>query len=176
MKKIVNLSVCSTIALVAIMLTASVSRAASTVVNYRGGSELRPGMIVIQASNKSLYLIVENGKARKYPVATFKPQYAWWGWARIQSKHWMPAWSPPAIVRQNNPSLPNLIPGGHPSNPMGVAAIMLDRTEIAIHGTSPSMRSSIGKPLSTGCIRMYNEDVTDLFQRVGVGTVVLMKR
>jgi len=77
------------------------------------------------------------------------------------------------MVKQANPRLPNLIRGGSPGNPMGARALTLDRDEIAIHGTTNSMRASIGTAASFGCIRMYNEDVVDLFDRVSVGTTVL---
>ncbi|MGZ3722677.1 MAG: L,D-transpeptidase, partial [Bdellovibrionales bacterium] len=85
-----------------------------------------------------------------------------------------PDWSPPEDVRRDHPSIPNVIRGGDPANPMGVAAILLDRSEIAIHGTTASMRKSIGTAASYGCIRMLNEDVADLYQRVNAGTPVLM--
>ena len=87
-----------------------------------------------------------------------------------------PAWSPPAEVKRDNPRLPNVIAGGAPNNPMGARALTLDRSEIAIHGTTPSMRASIGSAASYGCIRMYNEDVIDLYNRVSVGTRVLAVR
>ena len=78
------------------------------------------------------------------------------------------------MVSRDHPELPAIIKGGSPSNPMGVAALTLDRAEIAIHGTSNKMRRSIGTAASYGCIRMLNEDVTDLYQRVSVGTPVVM--
>ncbi|MCC2108739.1 MAG: L,D-transpeptidase, partial [Hyphomicrobiales bacterium] len=84
--------------------------------------------------------------------------------------------APPAVVKRDHPELPNLIPGGSPRNPMGVAALTLNRDQIAIHGTTRSMRRSIGSAASYGCIRMYNEDVADLYNRVSVGTQVVMLR
>ena len=76
-------------------------------------------------------------------------------------------------MKRDNPNLPDIIPGGSPSNPMGPRALTLDRSEIAIHGTTQSMRRSIGSAASYGCIRMYNEDIVDLFDRVRVGTAVV---
>mgnify|MGYP003330409947 FL=1 len=84
-----------------------------------------------------------------------------------------PAWSPPAEVKRDNPRLPAVIPGGAPNNPMGARALTLDRREIAIHGTTAAMRASIGTAASYGCIRMFNEHIIDLFNRVSVGTRVL---
>jgi lipoprotein-anchoring transpeptidase ErfK/SrfK len=106
-------------------------------------------------------------------VAVGRSGKAWSGWARVNGKHVNPAWSPPEMVRRDNPQLPDLIPGGSPNNPMGVRALTLDRTEIAIHGTTQSMRRSIGTAASYGCIRMLNEDIVDLFDRVRVGTQVV---
>jgi lipoprotein-anchoring transpeptidase ErfK/SrfK len=136
-------------------------------------SGIGPGTIVISQSQRRLYLTQDDGLAISYPIAVGKMGKAWSGWARVNGKFVAPAWSPPAVVKRDNPRLPNVIPGGSPSNPMGAAALTLDRDEIAIHGTSASMRASIGSAASYGCIRMYNEDVVDLFQRVSVGTPVV---
>ena len=100
----------------------------------------------------------------------------WTGWRRIDGKHVSPAWSPPPDVRRDLPHLPDVIPGGDPSNPMGAAALTLDDGLTAIHGTTRGMRASIGRAASYGCIRMRNEDIVDLFQRVRVGTPVVMMR
>ena len=131
-----------------------------------------PGTIVISQSRRRLYLTQPDGTAISYPVAIGRGGKAWSGWARIEGKHVRPAWSPPAEVKRDNPRLPQVIPGGAPNNPMGARALTLDRSEIAIHGTSASMRASIGSAASYGCIRMLNEDVIDLFDRVAIGTRV----
>lgn len=131
------------------------------------------GMIVISLSRKKLFLTLGGGRAIAYPVAVGKTGKAWTGAARIAGKQANPAWIPPADVRRDNPKLPDIIPGGAPNNPMGPRAILLDREEIAIHGTTAAMRKSIGSAASYGCIRMYNEDVVDLFDRVSVGARVL---
>lgn len=132
-----------------------------------------PGTIVISQRERRLYLTLGDGRAIRYPVAVGKSGKAWSGWARVDGKHVNPAWSPPQVVKRDNPHLPDLIPGGSPSNPMGPRALTLDRSEIAIHGTTDSMRRSIGSAASYGCIRMYNEDIVDLFERVQVGTAVV---
>ena len=80
----------------------------------------------------------------------------------------------PTVGRRDHPELPDVIPGGSPHNPMGARAITLDRDEVAIHGTTRAMRASVGTAASYGCIRMLNEDVIDLFDRVSVGAPVVM--
>ena len=138
-------------------------------------ANLEEGTILIKAKERALYLVIEDGKALRYPVAVPKGGMEWSGEAHIQSMHDHPAWAPPEVVRRDHPELPDYIPGGDPTNPMGSAALALDRSEIAIHGTAASMRKSIGSAASYGCIRMYNEDIEDLFERVEVGTLVLMR-
>jgi lipoprotein-anchoring transpeptidase ErfK/SrfK len=131
------------------------------------------GTIVISKGQHRLFLTQGDGTAISYPVAVGKSGMAWQGWSRVNGKYVTPAWSPPAIVKHDNPNMPSVIPGGSPHNPMGARALTLDRDEIAIHGTTASMRKSVGTAASYGCIRMYNEDVIDLFERVSVGTPVL---
>lgn len=133
------------------------------------------GTIVISMSQRKLFYVLNDGRAIEYPVAVAKPGKEWLGSARIAGKYSHPDWSPPAVVKRDHPRLPNLIRGGSSRNPMGVAAMTLDRDQIAIHGTTRTMRASIGSRASYGCIRMYNEDVADLFDRVSVGTPVVMQ-
>jgi lipoprotein-anchoring transpeptidase ErfK/SrfK len=135
-----------------------------------------PGTIVISQTQKRLFLTRDDGTAISYPIAIGKGGNAWLGWSRVNGKYVQPAWSPPSVVKHDNPRMPDLIPGGAPNNPMGARALTLDLQEIAIHGTTSSMRRSIGSAASYGCIRMYNEDVIDLFDRVSVGTRVLAVR
>ncbi len=130
------------------------------------------GTVVISVSQRKLYLVNGDGTAIRYPVAVGKPGKQWFGTARIDGKYVAPAWSPPWEVKRDNPRLPNLIAGGSPHNPMGAAAMTLAGGQYAIHGTNRP--SSIGTWASYGCIRMYNQDVVDLYQRVDVGTPVLM--
>ena len=138
------------------------------------GTDSPPGSIVISQSARTLYLVLDRGRAIAYPVAVAKRGMEWSGAARVAAKFVEPAWSPPDSVRRDHPGLPDLIPGGAPTNPMGARAITLDRAEIAIHGTTRAMRASIGAAASYGCIRMRNEDVIDLYDRVAVGAPVTM--
>jgi lipoprotein-anchoring transpeptidase ErfK/SrfK len=110
----------------------------------------------------------------RYPVGVGKAGKQWSGTARIDGKYLNPAWSPPAEVKRAQPRLPNLIPGGSPHNPMGAAALTLSGGEYAIHGTNAP--GSIGGFVSYGCIRMYNADILDLYDRVGFGTTVVVTR
>jgi lipoprotein-anchoring transpeptidase ErfK/SrfK len=135
--------------------------------------EYPAGEIIISQHLRRLYFTEGNGHAICYPIAIGMPGKAWLGEAAVQGKFIAPAWSPPEIVHRDHPELPALIPGGSPHNPMGAAAITLTRYQVAIHGTTAWMRRSVGTAASYGCIRMYNEDVVDLFQRVSVGTPVI---
>ena len=162
-------------ALLALLCAAwATSAEAGRVVGY--ASNYPAGSILISQSARTLYLIVDSRTAVAYPVAVAKRGKEWSGAARVEAKYVEPAWSPPDSVRRDHPELPDVIPGGSPHNPMGARAITLDRDEIAIHGTTRTMRASIGRAASYGCIRMLNEDVIDLFNRVAVGAPVLMTR
>ena len=133
-----------------------------------------PGTIVVKTGERHLYLVVGAGEAIRYPVGVGRAGQQWSGASVIEAKYVSPDWAPPPDIRAENPKLPLLIPGGSPHNPMGVAAMTLSGLDYAIHGTNQP--SSIGHFVSHGCIRMLNEDVTDLFGRVRVGTpVVVMK-
>jgi len=134
----------------------------------------RPGSIVISQHLRKLFFVVQSGEAIAYPVAVAKHGKEWSGYAKVEGKYVEPAWSPPDSVKRDHPELPNVIPGGSPHNPMGARAITLDREEVAIHGTTQKMRASVGTAASYGCIRMRNEDVIDLYDRVSVGADVVM--
>ena len=153
------------------LLAASTARAREMVAFDAG---VAPGTIVIRASERALYLVGEGGSAIRYRVAVGMPGKQWFGWSAIDGKYVEPAWTPPPEVKRDNPRLPNLIPGGSPSNPMGPRALTLSGGEYAIHGTNRP--SSVGTYASYGCIRMYNRDIVDLFDRVRVGTRVVMVR
>ena len=133
-----------------------------------------PGTVVVRTAERRLYLVNGDGTAIRYPVAVGKPGKQWTGATRIDGKYVEPAWSPPSEVKRDNPRLPNLIAGGSPRNPMGAAAMTLAGGEYAIHGTNRP--SSVGTYASYGCIRMYNQDVVDLYGRVDVGTQVYVTR
>jgi len=137
-------------------------------------ANVSPGTIVVKTSERRLYYVVDDGVALRYPVAVGKAGKQWFGSARIDGKYVRPAWSPPEEVRRDNPRLPDVIPGGAPNNPMGERALTLDRGEYAIHGTNRP--NSIGTFASYGCIRMYNADIVDLYNRVDVGTPVVIVR
>jgi lipoprotein-anchoring transpeptidase ErfK/SrfK len=132
------------------------------------------GTVVVRTAERRLYFINGDGTAIRYPVAVGKAGKQWTGYARIDGKYLRPAWSPPDEVKRDNPRLPEVIAGGSPSNPMGAAALTLDRGEYAIHGTNRP--GSIGTFASYGCIRMYNQDVADLYGRVQVGATVVVTR
>jgi len=132
------------------------------------------GTIVVRTGQRRLYLVVSPDRAISYPVGVGRAGMQWSGTASIDGKYIRPAWSPPADIARRNPRLPRVIPGGSPRNPMGVAALTLTGGEYAIHGTNSP--GSIGGFVSYGCIRMYNQDITDLYSRVGVGTPVVVVR
>jgi lipoprotein-anchoring transpeptidase ErfK/SrfK len=131
------------------------------------------GTIVIKTGERRLYYVMQDGRAMRYPIAVGKPGKAWEGMNTVARKEVNPVWSPPDDVRRDKPNLPALIPPG-PSNPLGPRAMVLAWGEYAIHGTNK--RSSIGTQASYGCIRMFNEDVVDLYDRVSVGTPVVVLR
>jgi lipoprotein-anchoring transpeptidase ErfK/SrfK len=137
-------------------------------------SGYQSGTIVISQTGRRLYLVLTPTLALAYPVAVAKHGKEWSGVARVDGKYVEPAWAPPESVKRDHPELPNVIAGGSPHNPMGARALTLDRDEIAIHGTNWAMRKSIGTAASYGCIRMLNEDVIDLYNRVEVGAPVIM--
>ncbi len=132
------------------------------------------GVIVIVTSERALYLTLGNGRALRYPVAVAKRGMQWTGTRHIDGKHVNPAWSPPPEVRRDHPHMRRVYEGGAPDNPMGVRALTLTGGEYAIHGTNRP--NSVGRFASYGCFRMYNEDIVDLYERVQVGTPVIVTR
>ena len=154
------------------VLMSTAAEARPDVVGFRG--DYSPGTIVVKTNERRLYLVVDPTHAMRYPVGVGKSGKQWAGVTQISGKYTNPAWSPPAEVKRDVPSLPNVIPGGSPRNPMGVAAMTLAGGEYAIHGTN--IPGSIGGFVSYGCIRMLNADISDLYQRVSVGTTVVVSR
>src|ERR1700761_1447717 len=154
------------------LLATNTAQARPEMVNV--GSEYSPGTIVVKTNERRLYLILDDGHAMRYPVGVGKSGKQWAGVTRIDGKYRNPAWSPPAEVKRDKPSMPDVIPGGSPKNPMGVAAMTLSGGEYAIHGTN--MPGSVGGFVSYGCVRMLNADISDLFNRVSVGTRVVVIR
>lgn len=137
------------------------------IVNF--ATRQKPGSIVIVTKERALYYILGNGKAVKYRVATAKRGFEWRGTNAVSAKVKWPSWSPPATMRKRRPDLPSFMAGG-PENPLGARAIYLGSTIYRIHGTNEP--SSIGKAASSGCIRMLNADVAELFQHVKLGATV----
>ena len=138
------------------------------------GAGYSAGTIVVRTGERRLYYVLGNGQALRYTVGVGRAGRQWAGMARIDGKYVNPPWSPPAEIRRDKPSLPAVIPGGSPHNPMGVAAMTLSGGQYAIHGTNAP--GSIGGFVSYGCIRMHNQDILDLFERVSVGTPVVVTR
>jgi lipoprotein-anchoring transpeptidase ErfK/SrfK len=139
------------------------------VVSYDG--EHRPGTIIIDTPNRFLYLVESAGKARRYGIGVGRPGFSWAGVKTITRKAEWPDWRPPAQMLQRRPDLPRYMPGG-PENPMGARGLYLGSSLYRIHGTNEP--HTIGQAVSSGCIRMRNEDVTDLYERVRVGTRVIV--
>jgi lipoprotein-anchoring transpeptidase ErfK/SrfK len=169
-----------------IMLSAAVA-AVSTALAFAPGPALAhgdivsvkdsysPGTIVVHTNERRLYYYVGTGETIRYPVGVGRAGMQWSGTAFIDGKYIEPAWSAPESIRGDYQSLPSVIPGGTSDNPMGAAAMTLSGGgEYAIHGTNAP--GTIGGFVSHGCIRMYNEDIMDLYGRVGVGTPVVVTR
>ena len=154
------------------IVMSSAAQARPEIVGISG--DYAPGTIVVKTHERRLYLILESGRAVRYPVGVGKAGKQWAGTTKIDGKYLHPAWSPPSEVRRDKPNMPDVIPGGSPRNPMGVAAMTLAGGEYAIHGTN--VPGSVGGFVSYGCIRMLNDDISDLYQRVPVGTTVTVTR
>jgi lipoprotein-anchoring transpeptidase ErfK/SrfK len=154
-------------------VSAPQAAAAREFVHYH--SELEPGSIVVSEHERKLYLIVDQEDAIAYKVAVPKHGKEWTGVVQVNAKFVEPDWTPPEDVKHDHPELPEVIPGGASNNPMGARAMTLSEGEVAIHGTTQKMRKSIGSAASYGCIRMLNEDVVDLYDRVAVGATVVME-
>jgi lipoprotein-anchoring transpeptidase ErfK/SrfK len=129
------------------------------------------GSIIINSKTNELFYILDNGKAVKYRVATARKGFGWKGTHKVSSKTTWPDWRPPTEMRVRHPELPTFMKGG-PKNPLGARAMYLGSSIYRIHGTNEP--KSIGKSASSGCIRMLNADVTELYTLVKVGTEVTM--
>lgn len=144
------------------------------VVAYSGKE--KPGTIVIDTRKRFLYLVQSNGSARRYGVGVGKQGFSWKGSQRISRKAKWPTWTPPKTMiareRKKGRILPAQMKGGI-NNPLGARALYLGSTLYRIHGTNQPW--TIGKAMSSGCIRMRNEDVTDLYERASIGTKVVVR-
>jgi lipoprotein-anchoring transpeptidase ErfK/SrfK len=130
-----------------------------------------PGTIVIDTPNTYLYLVLGDGKAIRYGIGVGRDGFTWSGVKTIERKSEWPDWLPPADMLQRQPYLPRFMAGG-PGNPLGARAMYLSGSTYRIHGTNKP--SSIGQHVSSGCIRLLNEDVIDLYGRTHVGTKVVV--
>src|SRR5436853_1504794 len=168
MLKRIAVALAATVGLGVVM--SSGAQARSELVGING--DYAPGTIVVKTHERRLYLVLESGRAMRYPVGVGKAGKQWAGTTRIDGKYLNPAWSPPSEVKRDKPEMPDVIPGGSPRNPMGVAAMTLAGGEYAIHGTN--VPGSVRGFVSSGCIRTLNSDISDLFGRVSVGTTVVV--
>ena len=141
------------------------------VVSFNYGAA--PGTIVVSTSERRLYYVLGNGQAIRYGVGIGRPGFEWHGYQTVSRKAEWPGWTPPAQMRRRRPDLPAFVPGGL-ANPLGARALYLGSSLYRIHGSNEP--DSIGQAVSSGCIRMLNDDVVDLYQRVRVGTRVLVMR
>jgi lipoprotein-anchoring transpeptidase ErfK/SrfK len=130
-----------------------------------------PGTVVIDTPNKFLYLVEENGRAMRYGIGVGRPGFIWAGVKTITAKHEWPDWRPPEAMLKRQPELPRFMAGG-PENPLGARAMYLGSTDYRIHGSNEPW--TIGQNVSSGCIRLRNADVIDLYGRVKVGTKVVV--
>jgi lipoprotein-anchoring transpeptidase ErfK/SrfK len=138
-------------------------------VDYTGPAA--PGTIVVDTPDRFLFLVEPHGKALRYGIGVGRPGFEWAGVKRISRKSEWPDWTPPAQMVLRRPDLPRHMAGG-PDNPLGARALYLGSSLYRIHGTNEP--STIGHNVSSGCIRMMNEDVIDLYDRVPVGTTVVV--
>lgn len=144
-------------------------RYARQVVSYSGREA--PGTIVIDTPQRYLYLVQPGGQAIRYGIGVGRPGFTWAGVKSVTRKAEWPDWRPPAEMLRRRPDLPQFMAGG-PENPLGARAMYLGSSLYRIHGSNEPW--TIGTAVSSGCIRMRNEDVTDLYERVKVGTKVIV--
>jgi lipoprotein-anchoring transpeptidase ErfK/SrfK len=141
------------------------------VVYYQG--RYNPGTVIISTSERRLYYVLGNGQAIRYGVGVGRPGFEWSGSRYVSNKREWPDWTPPAQMLRRRPDLPRHMAGGV-NNPLGARAMYLSGTLYRIHGSNEP--ETIGQAVSSGCIRMTNEDVVDLYERVRVGTRVVVTR
>jgi lipoprotein-anchoring transpeptidase ErfK/SrfK len=132
-----------------------------------------PGTVVVSTSERRLYYVLGNGQAIRYGVGVGRPGFTWSGMKTVTMKREWPSWTPPAQMLRRRPDLPRHMKGGL-DNPLGARALYLGSSLYRIHGSNEP--ESIGQAVSSGCIRMLNDDVVDLYQRVRVGTRVVVVR
>lgn len=130
------------------------------------------GTIIVNTAERRLYYVLGDGKALKYGIGVGRPGFTWTGAHRVTRKAEWPGWTPPPPMRKRQPDLPYHMPGG-PDNPLGARAMYIGSTIYRIHGTAEPW--TIGQAVSSGCIRMANEDVIDLYEHVAVGARVVVQ-
>jgi lipoprotein-anchoring transpeptidase ErfK/SrfK len=140
-------------------------------VSFDGGEA--PGTIVVRTAERRLYYVLPDHQALKYGVGVGRPGFSWAGVTRIANKREWPDWTPPPQMLKRRPDLPRHMQGG-PDNPLGARAMYLGGTLYRIHGSNEP--DTIGQAVSSGCIRMTNDDVIDLYSRARVGARVVVTR
>jgi lipoprotein-anchoring transpeptidase ErfK/SrfK len=141
-----------------------------TTVSFAGN--YAPGTILINTAERRLYLVLPNGQALRYGIGVGRDGFRWGGTHRISAKKEWPGWTPPSQMLARRPDLPRHMAGGI-DNPLGARAMYLGSTLYRIHGSNEP--ETIGQAVSSGCFRMTNDDVTDLYSRVSIGTTVVVK-
>lgn len=142
-----------------------------TTVDYE--TKYKPGTIVVETSERRLYFVLDNGKAIKYGIGVGRDGFRWSGTHTITRKAEWPGWTPPPQMRKRVPGLPAYMEGG-PDNPLGARALYIGSTLYRLHGTSEPW--TIGQAVSSGCIRLTNDDIIDLYERVKVGSRVVVRQ
>ncbi len=130
------------------------------------------GTIIVSFADRRLYYVHKKGAALSYPIGVPTGKASWAGTLRVSRKAVNPGWTPTASMRRKNPKLPYHVKGGDPRNPLGVRALYLGNTLYRIHGTDAPW--TVGQNVTSGCIRLYNNDVIDLYGRARVGTKVVV--
>jgi lipoprotein-anchoring transpeptidase ErfK/SrfK len=141
-----------------------------TTVNFEGN--YTPGTIIVNTAERRLYLVLGGGQALRYGIGVGRDGFRWGGTHRISAKKEWPSWTPPSQMLARRPDLPRHMNGGV-DNPLGARAMYLGSTLYRIHGSNEP--ETIGQAVSSGCFRMTNDDVTDLYNRVNVGATVVVK-
>jgi lipoprotein-anchoring transpeptidase ErfK/SrfK len=132
----------------------------------------QPGTIIVYTSERHLYLVQGNNRALRYSVGVGRDGFQWAGLHRISRKAEWPDWTPPPEMIQRQPYLPRFMAGG-PGNPMGARALYIGETVYRLHGTNQPQ--TIGSAVSSGCFRLVNNDIIDLYERVPLGTKIIVK-
>jgi lipoprotein-anchoring transpeptidase ErfK/SrfK len=141
------------------------------VVSYRTNET--PGTIIVHTSERFLYVIQPGGRALRYGIGVGRDGFQWKGLQKISRKQEWPDWTPPPEMIERQPYLPRFMAGG-PGNPMGARALYLGATVYRIHGTNQP--HTIGSAVSSGCFRLVNNDIVDLYDRIPVGTKVIVRQ